>query len=167
MTGRCGRRCCALLLAALAIPASASAQLRLGVHASTVTAMDDFFPVNGDWGLGGLVGFEGGRVPVGLYAEGTLVVPDGGLETFASARAALLVRLRLPSDPAPYVLAGLQYRTEGIAGIDEPSSGAVVGMGVRYRKVFFEVQIESNGDESYGADLDNDPVLFELGVLLW
>ena len=120
--------CCALSLV-VCCPAQTRAQLRLGAHVSHVAGLDEFFPMAGAFGFGGQLGFEGGSVPAGVYGSGTLVIPRGSSTNFASARGAVLLRVWLPTTVEPFLVAGFQYRTEGIAGIDEPSSGHIVGLG--------------------------------------
>ena len=142
------------------------AQLNYGIQGAMITSLEEtgsLGALDGQFGVGGRVGFNAPLFPIGVYGSGTYYFPDDAvLADLRYYTLSLGARLGIPLVIIqPYAVGGWQWRTSKVADFDSSTeSGAFVGLGVALKKLFVEGSIEFN-DEI--PTIDTTPVVIKAG----
>ena len=151
-----------LALAVLANPVDA--QLNYGVQGAWITSLDEATDLNGEFGLGGRIGFDLPALPIGVYGSGTFFFPDCVECKYNTWTLGAKVGIPL-AVVFPYLHSGWQWRSTSVADVGNTENGGFVGLGVSSFKFFVEGSWEFNPDDPAIPDFDNDPIVIKVGYL--
>ena len=162
----------ALVCATMAQPAMA--QFKFGAQGAFMTELDEIEKepegdLEGTFGIGPRVEFSP-TIPsfqLGIVGQGVYYFPGDDLN-YLTYGVGAKVGFATPI-VSPYVIGGWQWRRTGADDFDSVTEDGPmlgVGLGIGTLPVFIEATFEFNDDDDIGDDLDNDPLVFQAGVLI-